>query len=83
MAKDYAVIRMVDIDKINFDEVEQTSKATVRKNLIENKFILKWIEINVPSIIWNNNLTPLFVGNHSEMKQYLVDNDAEWNEPII
>tara|TARA_R110000823_G_scaffold41441_1_gene109228 strand:+ start:576 stop:824 length:249 start_codon:yes stop_codon:yes gene_type:complete len=81
--KDYAVIRMIDIDLIDFNEVGQTAKETVRKNLIQDKCIVKWNDTEVPTILKLNNITPLFVGNHTDISQYLVDNDAEWNEPII
>ena len=54
--------------------------ATVRKNLIGNKMIVKLHkgdETNHPML---NAFTEY---SHAEILQYLIDNDAEWNEPII
>ena len=53
---------------------------TVRKNLAENKMIVKLYkgdEENHPMLNGFQERT------HAEMLQYLIDNDAEWNEPII
>jgi hypothetical protein len=53
---------------------------TVRKNLAENKMIVKLYKGDEES-------HPILNGfqerTHTEMLQYLIDNDAEWNEPII
>ena len=53
---------------------------TVRKNLAENKMIVKLYKGDEES-------HPILSGfqerTHAEMIQYLFFHDAEWNEPII
>jgi hypothetical protein len=56
------------------------AEATVRTNLQGNKMIVKLPEGDETKHPILNGRTEY---THSEMLQYLVDNDAEWNEPII
>jgi hypothetical protein len=52
---------------------------TVRKNLLQTKMIVKLYEgdeTNHPMLNGVQEYT------HTEIKQYLIDNDSEWNEPI-
>ena len=40
----YAVINLSDISLIDFSQVAQTSAQTVRRNLAQTEFVLKWAE---------------------------------------
>ena len=55
-------------------------ESTVRKNLAKNKMIVKLYKGDEDSHPMLNGFTEY---SHTEILQYLIDNDAEWNEPII
>ena len=40
--KTYAIVDIAELNNINYSEVDQTSADTVRTNVAEDKFILKW-----------------------------------------
>ena len=40
--KTYAIVPIAELNNINYTEVEQTSATTVRKNLAETEFVVKW-----------------------------------------
>ena len=46
MSKIYAIINLSDLDKIDFNQISETSENTVRKNVLEppTQFIIKWRE---------------------------------------
>lgn len=80
--KDYAIIKIEDLDLIDFEQVNQT-KETIRKDLAQNKFIVKWVDNNTPTFIVDKSVIPLELFSHSEIIQYLEDNSIDWNEPLI
>ena len=41
-AQIYSIIKIEDLDLINFNEVFQTSKETIRKSLNGEKFVIKY-----------------------------------------
>lgn len=78
--KTYAIIRLTDIDLIDFSQVAETSSRTVRKNLDNSQFVIKWQEGQEPTFISNGKVTPLQVLNHSECLELM--STSEWSEPI-
>ncbi len=74
----YAIISIDDLPKVDFSQVEETSKDTIRKSLDLTKFILKWsVE---PTFIADGTIIPDGLYTHQECLD-LMDT-AEWNEPI-
>lgn len=80
--KDYAIIKIEDLELIDFAQVNQT-KETIRKDLTQTKFIIKWVNNNTPTFITDKSVIPLELLSHSEILQYLEDNSIDWNEPLI
>jgi len=78
--KTYAIIRLEDIGLIDFSQVAQTSSRTVRKNLDNSEFVIKWQEGQEPTFISNGKVIPLQVLSHSECLQLM--STSEWSEPI-
>lgn len=79
-SKTYAIIRLTDIDLIDFSQVAQTSSRTVRKNIDNSEFVIKWQEGQEPTFISNGKVTPLQVLSHSECLQLMATSD--WSEPL-
>jgi len=40
--KTYAIVAISELNNINYSEVEQNSADSVRKNLADTEFVLKW-----------------------------------------
>jgi hypothetical protein len=55
-------------------------ESTVRKNLAENKMIVKLYKGDTENHPMLNGFQEQ---THTEILQYLIDNKAEWSEPII
>jgi len=41
--KTYAIVPIAELNNINYSEVEQNNATTVRKNLSETEFVVKWV----------------------------------------
>ena len=75
--REYIIFNVSELPLVNFNEVLETSVATVRKSVDQNKTFVKW-----------NGTTPSFVDNlttkegpytHSEMLTILAT--PEWTDP--
>ena len=80
MEKTYAIINISDIGLIDFSQVGQTSELTVRKNLAETEFVIKWEDGSIPTFITNGTVTPISTLTHSETLTLM--STTEWSEPI-
>ena len=81
--KTYAVINLQDLNKIDFNEISETSKNTIRKNILNpaTQFTIKWINGNTPSFIDDGSVT--IVGSVMNQKQALeLMATPEWSEPM-
>ena len=47
----YIIFNISEIDKVNFDEVKETSKETIRLSIDGTKTFVKWDEDETPSFI--------------------------------
>lgn len=47
------ILNVSEVDLINFDEVLQTSRNTLRKSVDGSKIFVKWIGEDVPSSVQN------------------------------
>jgi hypothetical protein len=55
----YAVINLSDMSLIDFSQVAQTSAQTVRRNLAQTEFVLKWAEGHDPTFILDGSVTDM------------------------
>ena len=63
--KTYAVIEFKDLDLIDFTQVNETSKDTIRKSLDGTQFIIKWEGNSVPTFITDGTVVPVETYEHS------------------
>ena len=77
----FMIFSVSELNKINFDEVLQTSIDTVRKSIDETKTFVKWHGEKIPSSV-NSLTTKDGSYTHSEILDIL--NTPEWvnNTPI-
>jgi len=74
----YAIISIDDLPKVDFSQVSQTSKDTIRRSLDLTKFVLKW---NVePTFIKDESIIPIEKLNHEETLLLMATD--KWSEPI-
>ena len=79
--KTYATINISDIGLIDFSQINQTSEDTVRKNISETEFIIKWEEGNTPTFITDNSVIPILTLTLIEI--LVLVESPEWSNPII
>jgi len=74
----YGIISIDDLPKVDFSQVGETSKDTIRRSLDLTRFVLKWnLE---PTFIKDETIIPIEKLNHKETL-LLMSND-QWSEPI-
>lgn len=75
--KTYAIISISDLKLIDFSQIDETSKDTIRLNNEQTQFVIKWEEIE-PSFISDETVIPLEVLNHSKCSDLMET--SEWTE---
>ena len=78
MTNTYAIISINDLDNVDFSQVIESNRDTIRLSLDESKFVLKWNE--EPEFIADGSVVPLQILTHSECLE-LMDT-PEWSNPI-
>jgi len=75
----YAIINIEDLDKVDFSQVGETSRDTIRKNLLgpPTQFILKWD--TEPTFITNGTIVPDNTYTHKECLELMTGED--WTDP--
>jgi hypothetical protein len=73
----YIIFSTSELDKINFDEVFETSAETVRKSLNQTKTFVKWDGDEIPSSVQTLQ-TKTAVYNHQQILEILSTD--EWVE---
>jgi len=76
----YIIFNISEIDKVNFEEVRETSKETVRISIDGTKTFVKWNEDKTPSFI--NTLTTAEGPYTYEEIQTILGMDL-WNDPTL
>lgn len=76
----YAVINLSDISLIDFSQVGQTSAGTVRRNLAETQFVIKWEAGHTPTFILDGSVVPVSQLTHTECLELM--STPEWTEEI-
>lgn len=74
----YAIINISDINLIDFSQIGETNADTLRKNIAETQFVIKWN--TEPSFISDGSVVPVSQLTHSECLALMQT--AEWTEPI-
>ena len=74
----YAIINTSDLASIDFDQIGETSADTLRYNLAQTEFIIKWN--TTPTFITDGSVVPVSELTHEEALALMAT--AEWSEPI-
>ena len=69
----YIIFNISEIDKVNFDEVRETSKETIRISIDGTKTFVKWEGDETPSFI-NTLTTAEGTYTHEEILEILSTN---------
>jgi len=80
--KNYAIINLNDLEKVDFNQIIEGSENTIRKNILEppTQFIIKWSG-ETPSFISDGSVTTVGeIMNHSEALELM--SSSEWSEPM-
>jgi len=78
--KIYAIIKLADIGLIDFSQVAQSSASTIRKDLENTQFVIKWQEGYEPTFIADGSVKPLQVLTHAECLELMQT--SHWSQPI-
>ena len=73
----YAIINTSDLSNIDFSQIGETSANTLRYNLANTEFIIKWN--TTPTFITDGSVVPVSELTHQEALALMAT--AEWSEP--
>ncbi len=76
--KTYAIAPIAELNNIDYSQVGETSADTVRKNVADTEFVLKW-EGDMPSSV--SAITPT-VTTYTHEEILAVMATEEWTPPI-
>ncbi len=62
----YAIVKLTDINKIDFSQIGETSASTIRKSIDDTQFVIKWNEGYTPTFIENGSVIPDGTYTHAE-----------------
>ena len=72
----YAIIQASDLASIDFDQIGETSADTLRYNLANTEFVIKWN--TTPTFITDGTIVPVAELTHEEALALMAT--AEWSE---
>ena len=73
----YAIIQTSDLSSIDFSQIGETSQDTLRYNLANTEFVIKWN--STPTFISDGTVVPVSELTHAEALAVMAT--AEWSEP--
>lgn len=73
----YAIIQTSDLSNIDFSQIGETSANTLRYNLANTEFVIKWN--STPTFISDGSVVPVSTLTHAEALAIMAT--AEWSEP--
>ena len=73
----YAIIQSTDLASIDFDQIGETSENTLRYNLANTEFVIKWN--TTPTFISDGTVVPVSELTHEEALVLMTT--PEWSEP--
>ena len=74
----YAIINVSDINLIDFSQIGETNADTLRKNIAQTQFVIKWN--TEPTFITDGSVVPVGTYSHTEILEIMAT--AEWSEEI-
>ena len=77
--REYMIFNVSELDNVDFTQVLETSKDTVRKSVDETKTFVKWEGVTIPTTV--ANLTTK-VGPYTYSEILAIMATPEWNDPI-
>ena len=75
----YVIFNVSELDKIDFNQVQETSVDTIRKSVDETKTFVKWDGV-IPECV--NNLTTK-EGPYTYDEILIILSTTEWTDPNI
>lgn len=76
----YATININDLALIDFGQVAETSSNTIRKNLANTEFVLKWESTHTPTFITDGSVVAIQTLTYQEA--VVLMQTPEWQEEI-
>ena len=73
----YAIINTSDLSGIDFSQIGETSADTLRYNLANTEFVIKWNSI--PTFIADGTVVPTQTLTHQQALALMAT--PEWSEP--
>ena len=73
----YAIINTSDLSNIDFSQIGETSADTLRYNLAQTEFVIKWN--TTPTFITDGSVVPVSELTHAEALALMAT--AEWSQP--
>ena len=73
----YAIIQTSDLSNIDFSQIGETSADTLRYNLANTEFVIKWN--STPTFISDGTIVPVSELTHEEALALMAT--AEWSIP--
>ena len=73
----YAIIQASDLASIYFDQIGETNEDTLRYNLAQTEFVIKWN--STPTFISDGTVVPVSTLTHEEALVLMAT--PEWSEP--
>ena len=74
----YGIIQTSDLSNIDFSQIGETSENTLRYNLAQTEFVIKWN--TTPTFISDGSVTPTQILTYEEALALMAT--AEWSQPI-
>ena len=74
----YCILNIADLDNVDYNEVGEDSSKTVRKNLVETQFLVKWEDMSTPEFITDRSITPVETLSYAEALLLLISDT--WSE---
>jgi len=73
----YGIIQTSDLSNIDFSQIGETSADTLRYNLANTEFVIKWN--TTPTFISDGSVVPVSELTHEQALVLMAT--AEWSEP--
>ena len=80
--REYMIFNVSELDNVDFTQVLETSKDTVRKSVDETKTFIKWEGATIPTTV-SNLTTKVGPYTHSEILVILATDEWTSDDPII
>ena len=73
---EYAIINLGYLGEIDFSQICETSKNTLRYKLDGSQFVIKWNKGHLPTFIEDGSVTPFVTMNHEQVLELM--NTPAW-----